>query len=815
MANVRAARNGNWSDTNPATSPWGWSGVLYAPAAGDEVHANSFAVTIDTTVSVGGLRNAFIASQLWKDGGTATGVAGGGFTATNGNNITLTGTGILSGTTDCLVVSGSASLTITTTAVNGSTTTTASAITCSGSGTVVISCSGAVTCQFASGKVIRMSSTCNGTVTITASYYYSAGNGNAVATDSSSAATVTTNGRGGISLNSVSFSPFVHGGSGTWTHNGDFLGLGSNMYIFSHTAANTLILNGNVTAGSGIGSVIQSAVGSTTKVNGNMTASTTMAAYANSSTTGLLILNGSAYCASNGFLPWYAYRVEFLNSDTNSRVHRYYTDTGVVRNFTTGGGVSGYPAATDVRYGTAFGPNLNDWTGSLVVPAASTVAYGITYDNGTAGTAVLTAAGLTSALGFTGSLDTKLATLSTNTSAQSIANAVDATVPTGRTRAIGVRLPDALPSTVGGLPLSVDTSGRVDVLKVNGTSQTAGNIVGLINAMKGADGKVVISTDVQSLGGTLSVNAQYVGGYNQTGGDIYNRLNYAMGSDGFIKISSDSTQTLVDAVLMQSPSSGNPSLDTRLPMGYPGGAGGIPIADANNGVTVSQVLNTVGWIGQDNKVLISSDAQDLSLSLSVNAQTIAGQPCYFIPDIVSAIRLDMTSELSKLDAAVSSRMATFTYTAPPTASDNAAAVRTNLATELGRIDAAVSTRMATFSYTAPPTAAANATAVRAELATELARIDASVSSRLATASYTIPPTASDNAAAVRTNLTTELSRVDTTVSSRMATFSYTAPPSASDNAAAVRTNLETELARLAICATVPIVGELLAAYDTP
>lgn len=75
----------------------------------------------------------------------------------------------------------------------------------------------------------------------------------------------------------------------------------------------------------------------------------------------------------------------------------------------------------------------------------------------------------------------------------------------------------------------------------------------------------------------------------------------------------------------------------------------------------------------------------------------------------------------------------------PSAADVAAAVRTNLATELGRLDAAVSTRMATFSYTAPPSAADNAAAIAAAL--------------------TIP-SAADNAAALRSNLATELARIN-------------------------------------------------------
>ena len=53
----------------------------------------------------------------------------------------------------------------------------------------------------------------------------------------------------------------------------------------------------------------------------------------------------------------------------------------------------------------------------------------------------------------------------------------------------------------------------------------------------------------------------------------------------------------------------------------------------------------------------------------------------------------------------------------------AAGVRTELTTELGRIDVAVSSRLATSGYTTPPTAAANASAVRTELSTELGRID--------------------------------------------------------------------------------------------
>lgn len=65
----------------------------------------------------------------------------------------------------------------------------------------------------------------------------------------------------------------------------------------------------------------------------------------------------------------------------------------------------------------------------------------------------------------------------------------------------------------------------------------------------------------------------------------------------------------------------------------------------------------------------------------------------------------------------------------PSASTVASAVRTNLTTELGRIDAAVSTRLASASYSAPPSAAT----IRAEIDANSTKLDVAVSSRNATA----------------------------------------------------------------------------------
>lgn len=56
--------------------------------------------------------------------------------------------------------------------------------------------------------------------------------------------------------------------------------------------------------------------------------------------------------------------------------------------------------------------------------------------------------------------------------------------PTDSVRLGLTAMPNAAAGANGGLPLSVDTSGRVDVLKVNGTSQTAGDVVNLVTAVK-------------------------------------------------------------------------------------------------------------------------------------------------------------------------------------------------------------------------------------------------------------------------------------------------------------------------------------------
>jgi hypothetical protein len=113
----------------------------------------------------------------------------------------------------------------------------------------------------------------------------------------------------------------------------------------------------------------------------------------------------------------------------------------------------------------------------------------------------------------------------------------------------------------------------------------------------------------------------------------------------------------------------------------------------------------------------------------------------------------------------------------PTEAEIASQVRTELSVELGRIDAAISSRLApdgtlatvTTLTNAPtvPTAAAIADEVRVELAAELANLDAPVSGATA-------PSAGTVASQVRTELTAELAKIDALNTERLANVATTA-----------------------------------------
>ena len=174
---------------------------------------------------------------------------------------------------------------------------------------------------------------------------------------------------------------------------------------------------------------------------------------------------------------------------------------------------------------------------------------------------------------------------------------------------------------------------------------------------------------------------------------------------------------------------------------------------------------------------------------------------YVTPPTVTAIRQEIDSNSTKLDVAVSTRLPTSSYVAPdnasitaikaktdnlpispaavsdiPTASQNAGAVRTELTTELSRIDVAVSTRLPTSSYVAPDNTSITAIKAKTDNLPALPAAKSDI------------PTTTQIATQVRTELTTELSRIDANITTRLPTSGYTAPDNASITAIKAKTD---------------------------
>lgn len=100
-------------------------------------------------------------------------------------------------------------------------------------------------------------------------------------------------------------------------------------------------------------------------------------------------------------------------------------------------------------------------------------------------------------------------------------------------------LPNAAASAVGGLPVAVDTSGRVDVLKINGTSQTARDLGASVLLSSGTGtGQISLSSGLVTLAGvthtgaviptvtTVGTLTTYTGNTPQTG-DSFARIGAA------------------------------------------------------------------------------------------------------------------------------------------------------------------------------------------------------------------------------------------------------------------------------------------------
>lgn len=140
--------------------------------------------------------------------------------------------------------------------------------------------------------------------------------------------------------------------------------------------------------------------------------------------------------------------------------------------------------------------------------------------------------------------------------------------------------------------------------------------------------------------------------------------------------------------LEQAPSGGGGGLDAA------GVRAAIGLASANLDTQLGTIDTVVDSILVDTAEIGAAGAGLTALASASGLATVAG----YIDTEVAAIK-------AKTDNLPASPAASGDI---PSASTVASAVRTELGTELGRIDASISSRLATSGYTAPPTAQANA-----------------------------------------------------------------------------------------------------------
>jgi hypothetical protein len=394
MADVRATKNGNWSDV----TVWN-TGAL--PTAADDVYSNTFTVNVDVSFTVLTLRST--AGTGITAGGSfnfnTAGVTGtvtsssplvpgatnliqvtattGTVTISLGGNVTPRGT-----TNDVLILySGNCNLIISGTNFNGATNgntnpciskTSAGLITITGNVNGGINTIGNTSQAFVStnGNTVIIGNVTGG---------IGSGGGNRGVNQSAGTLTITGNVTGGQSTANNQGVLF----SGTsLTVNGTLLGGTTSVGIETSAPINNI--TGNVTAGTLAG--IASSSANIVNVTGTATASSSSEAVRMTNANGQVYLNGNMV-NNNGKMAIYA-PIVWLDR-TGTTTASFFTSGGVERTLYSEDTVPNTPAVNNVRSGTIYGAG-NTLVGTIVMPTAANVRSGVVYDNGTTGTALFT-----------------------------------------------------------------------------------------------------------------------------------------------------------------------------------------------------------------------------------------------------------------------------------------------------------------------------------------------------------------------------------------------------------------------------------------
>lgn len=397
MATRYAVATGNWSAL--AT----WDGGVSLPGSNDDVFADGKTVTIDQNVTVLSIRTT------QRSGGTN----GGGFTVSGAYTINASG-GIICGTiSTALTCTNTTGTTVTINAplIGGTSNSNQTVVFVSGTGTV--------------------------NVTGNISFAAAAGGGNGLLRVDGAAAVVSVTGTvAGNSINSAMNAISMNGSGASLTVTGAITGpsgnAGSQQTINVAATAGNITVTGDVTGGSGTGNTnyaINIAAGSSiVSITGNVTGGSTSSSHAinraassaamtvvgtvtagtgdsahgisDTSTSGYVAVGGSLIDrTTSGNTALYVRKFRCIATLNTTRQHcnnaGFPSGTAI-----TYGSLdyipSNVPVPADVRFGTVYGNS--SYTGTLRVPAAASVGYGVLVDN-TTGTAALAPADVAALVG--------------------------------------------------------------------------------------------------------------------------------------------------------------------------------------------------------------------------------------------------------------------------------------------------------------------------------------------------------------------------------------------------------------------------------
>lgn len=165
----------------------------------------------------------------------------------------------------------------------------------------------------------------------------------------------------------------------------------SDAYGVRMGTAVTVNIIGNVlaSAGRGVSNESTGTVNITGSITANSLPGVVMTSTGRANVTGPLIASATYQQPIQG--QW-----RFLSAMTSTYMEVYDTENTKRTLYTSDYNIGGLPSVGNVRSGTTFGPS-NELTGTLAVPPAASVAYGVPVD-ATTGTAVITAATISAAV---------------------------------------------------------------------------------------------------------------------------------------------------------------------------------------------------------------------------------------------------------------------------------------------------------------------------------------------------------------------------------------------------------------------------------